>query len=138
MKLVARHTGYMLMAVALLCIALVSVKFSIAESDCSVSPEFPSSTEATASFIEKEDNMLDAVREMGQWGMPSTSTTLQGTVGRTLMFGNFLQRVLRAYAMLHTDTSSCYEGLTGWLGHTISAKRFNSGYYIHYRCQMRC
>ena len=139
MKLKTRHTRYMLMAVVVLCFALVSVKFSSAVgSDCLVSPEFYSNTENTASFSEKEDNMLDAVREMGQWGMPSTSTMLQGTAERTIMPGNALQRMLRASAILRANTSSCDESLIGWLGHMISTKRFNLGYYIYYRCQMRC
>lgn len=138
MDLKARHIRRILMAVSLLCIVVVSVKFSFVDSDYLISSESPSSIEVTASFSEKADDMLDAVREMGQCGMPSTSVTLQGTAGRTLIFGNVLQRVLRAYSILHASTPSCHEGLAGLLGYTISTKRFYSGYYIHYRCQMRC
>ena len=126
---------------ALLCIAFMSVEVSSSTLDASESPvptNFSVDKVVAASLSEKKDNMLNAVREMGQWGIPSTSVTLQGTIGRTSLPSNALQRILRAYAIQCVCSSSCPDSLAGLLNHTIFTKRFHSGYYLYYRCQMRC
>ena len=91
-----------------------------------------------ASLCEKEDDMLHAVLEMGQWGIPSASVTLQGTTGRVLTLSEALQRISRMLSALSPNEPSSSNGLTEALRHTLSTKRFHSGYYIYYRCQMRC
>lgn len=91
-----------------------------------------------ASLCEKEDDMLHALREMGQWGIPSTSVTLQGATGRVLTVCKALQRITRLVNMLQANESSNGYGVAAALHHTLSSKRFHSGYYIYYRCQMRC
>lgn len=91
-----------------------------------------------ASLCEKEDDMLHALREMGQWGIPSTSVTLQGATGRVLTVCKALQRITRLVNMLQANEPSNGYGVAAALHHTLSSKRFHSGYYIYYRCQMRC
>ena len=82
--------------------------------------------------------MLHALREMGQWGMPSVSVTLQGAAGRLLTYSKTLQRINRVYGMLFAGELACGNEQSEALCQTLSAKRFHSGYYIYYRCQMRC
>ena len=96
------------------------------------------SDDACASLIEKEDDMLHATREMGQWAIPSASITLQGTAGRAISLHTAWQRATRMLAALLTGETPCSNGLTEALHHTLSTKRFHAGYYIYYRCQMRC
>jgi hypothetical protein len=91
-----------------------------------------------ALLMEKESDQLDAAREMGQWAMPSASVTLQGTAGRVVSLHTAWQRVVRMLGALLTGEASCSNGLTEALHHTLSTKRFHAGYYIYYRCQMRC
>lgn len=96
------------------------------------------SGDACASLIEKEDDMLHATREMGQWAIPSASVTLQGTAGRVVTLHTALQRVVRMLGAILNSEASCSTGPTEALHHTLSTKRFHAGYYIYYRCQMRC
>ena len=91
-----------------------------------------------ASLCEKENDMLHAVREMGWWGIPSASILLQGTAGRMLTLNEALQRMGKMSGSLFFDEPSCPVGLAEVLCQTLSSKRFYSGYYIYYRCQMRC
>lgn len=91
-----------------------------------------------ASLEEKEDDMLRAVREMGKWGIPSASITLQGATGRVPAISKAMQRISRQLNVLLMGDLSNRNGFAGTLYHTLSSKRFHSGYYIYYRCQMRC
>ena len=126
------------MAMALLCMVLGRADAVSADSTPSATPSYEVSGDACASLIEKEDDMLHAAREMGQWAMPSASVTLQGTAGRAISFHTAWQRVTRMLAALLTGETPCSTGLTEALHHTLSTKRFHAGYYIYYRCQMRC
>ena len=95
--------------------------------------------EATcASLVEKESDQLNAAREMGMWAMPSQALSLQGATGRVVSLHTAWQRVVRMLGALLTGEASCCNGLTEALHHTLSTKRFHAGYYIYYRCQMRC
>ena len=130
------------MAMALLCMVLGHVDAVSADStpsatlSCEVNGDI--CDEACASLIEKEDDMLHAAREMGQWAMPSASVTLQGTAGRVVSLHTTWQRATRMLAALLTGETPCSTGQTEALHHTLSTKRFHAGYYIYYRCQMRC
>ena len=126
------------MAMVLLCMVLGHVDAHSADSTPSATLSCEVSGDACASLIEKEDDMLHAAREMGQWAMPSASVTLQGTAGRAISLHTALQRVIRMLGVLLTGEASCSNGLTEALHHTLSTKRFHAGYYIYYRCQMRC
>ena len=131
------------MAALLLCLVVWHVDAAVADSTPvptteDVQPQHTEYESTCASLCEKEDDMLHAVREMGQWGMPSASVTLQGTVGRVLTLSEALQRINRLQSVLSPGEPSCSNGLTEVLRHTISTKRFHAGYYIYYRCQMRC
>ena len=126
------------MAMALLCLVLGRADAHSADSTPSATLSCEVSGDACASLIEKEDDMLHATREMGQWAMPSASVTLQGTAGRMISLHTALQRVTRMLAALLTGETPCSNGLTEALHHTLSTKRFHAGYYIYYRCQMRC
>ena len=126
------------MAMALLCLVLGRADAHSADSTPSDIPSYEMSDDACASLIEKEDDMLHAAREMGQWAMPSASVTLQGTAGRVVSLHTAWQRVVRMLGALLTGEASCCNGLTEALHHTLSTKRFHAGYYIYYRCQMRC
>ena len=139
MRATTRHTRWILgMAMALLCLVLGHVDAVSADHTPSATPSYEVSDEACASLIEKEDDMLHAAREMGQWAMPSASVTLQGTAGRVVSLHTAWQRVVRMLGALLTGEASCSNGLTEALHHTLSTKRFHAGYYIYYRCQMRC
>ena len=139
MRATTRHTRWILcMAMVLLCMVLGRADAhsadhtQVAISSCEVSGD------ACASLIEKEDDMLHAAREMGKWAMPSASVTLQGTAGRAISLHTAWQRATRMLAALLTSEASCSTGPTEALHHTLSTKRFHAGYYIYYRCQMRC
>ena len=126
------------MAMALLCMVLGHVDAHSADHTPSATLSCEVSDDACASLIEKEDDMLLAAREMGQWAIPSASVTLQGTAGRMISLHTALQRVTRMLAALLTGETPCSTGPTEALRHTLSTKRFHAGYYIYYRCQMRC
>ena len=126
------------MAMVLLCMVLGHVDAVSADNTQVVIPSCEVSGDACASLIEKEDDMLHATREMGQWAIPSASVTLQGTAGRVVTLHTALQRVTRMLGALLTSEASCSTGPTEALHHTLSTKRFHAGYYIYYRCQMRC
>ena len=139
MRATTRHTRWILcMAMVLLCTMLGHVDAVSVDHTPSTIPSYEASDEACASFIEKEDDMLHAAREMGQWAIPSASVTLQGTAGRVVSLHTALQRVTRMLGALLTSEASCSTGPTEALHHTLSTKRFHAGYYIYYRCQMRC
>ena len=139
MRATTRHTRWILcMAMALLCLVLGHVDAVSADHTPSATLSYEVSDDACASLIEKEDDMLRAAREMGQWAMPSASVTLQGTAGRVVSLHTALQRVTRMLGALLTSEASCSIGPTEALHHTLSTKRFHAGYYIYYRCQMRC
>ena len=126
------------MAMALLCLVLGHVDAVSADHTPSATLSCEVSDDACASLIEKEDDMLRAAREMGQWAMPSASVTLQGTAGRVVSLHTAWQRVVRMLGALLTGEASCCNGLTEALHHTLSTKRFHAGYYIYYRGQVRC
>ena len=139
MRATTRHARWILcMAMALLCLVLGRADAHSADSTPSATPSCEVSGDACASLIEKEDDMLHAAREMRKWAMPSASVTLQGTAGRAISLHTALQRVTRMLAALLTGEAPCSNGLTEALHHTLSTKRFHAGYYIYYRCQMRC
>ena len=139
MRATTRHTRWILcMAMALLCLVLGRADAHSADSTPSATLSCEVSGDACASLIEKEDDMLHATREMGQWAIPSASVTLQGTAGRAISLYTAWQRVTRMLAVLLTGEVPCSNGLTEALHHTLSTKRFHAGYYIYYRCQMRC
>ena len=126
------------MAMALLCLVLGRADAHSAEGTPSATLSCEVSGDACASLIEKEDDMLHATREMGQWAIPSASVTLQGTAGRAISLHTAWQRATRMLGALLTSEASCSIGPTEALHHTLSTKRFHAGYYIYYRCQMRC
>ena len=126
------------MAAMLLCLVVCSADAVSADNTQVAIPSCEVSGDACASLIEKEDDMLHAAREMGQWAMPSASVTLQGTAGRAISLHTAWQRVTRMLAALLTSETPCSTGPTEALRHTLSTKRFHAGYYIYYRCQMRC
>ena len=130
------------MAMVLLCMVLGHVDAVSADHtpsatlSCEVSGDI--CDDACASLIEKEDDMLHAAREMGQWAIPLASVTLQGTAGRAISLHTAWPRATRMLGALLTSEASCSTGPTEALHHTLSTKRFHAGYYIYYRCQMRC
>ena len=134
-----RHIRWIVgMAMALLCLVLGHVDAVSADHIPSATLSYEVSDDACASLIEKEDDMLHATREMGQWAIPSASVTLQGTAGRAISLHTAWQRATRMLAALLTGETPCSTGPTEALHHTLSTKRFHAGYYIYYRCQMRC
>ena len=134
-----RHIRWIVgMAMALLCLVLGRADAHSAEGTPSATLSCEVSGDACASLIEKEDDMLHATREMGQWAIPSASVTLQGTAGRAISLHTAWQRATRMLGALLTSEASCSTGPTEALHHTLSTKRFHAGYYIYYRCQMRC
>ena len=134
-----RHIRWIVgMAAMLLCLVVCSADAVSADNTQVLIPSCEVSGDACASLIEKEEDMLHATREMGQWAIPSASVTVQGTAGRVVSLHTALQRVTRMLGALLTSEASCSIGPTEALHHTLSTKRFHAGYYIYYRCQMRC
>ena len=139
-----RHIRWCLsIAAILLCLVVWRVDAAVTENTSAQLAETIVSLQTghdapCASLSEKEDDMLHAVREMGQWGIPSASVTLQGTTGRVLTLSEALQRISRMLSTLPPGEPSCSNEMTEALRHTLSSKRFHAGYYIYYRCQMRC
>ena len=134
-----RHIRWIVgMAAMLLCLVVCSADAVSADNTQVAIPSCEVSDDACASLIEKEDDMLHAAREMGQWAIPSASVTLQVTAGRVVSLHTAWQRATRMLGALLTSEASCSTGPTEALHHTLSTKRFHAGYYIYYRCQMRC
>ncbi len=139
MRATTRYTRWILgMAMVLLCMMLGRVEIVSSGNTQNAIPSYEVSDDACASLIEKEDDMLLAAREIGMWAMPSQALSLQGATGRVVSLHTALQRVVRMLGALLTGEASCCNGLTEALHHTLSTKRFHAGYYIYYRCQMRC
>lgn len=141
MNVVTRHIRWCLcMAAVLLCFVVCYVNTAVAGS-ASAEHSIPAYEEyetACASFSEKKDDMPQSMREMGQWGIPLASVSLQGTEGRAFTLSEALQRINRLLGALFVTEQALGNGLTEALYHKLLTKRFYSGYYIYYRCQMRC
>ncbi|MBQ1178545.1 MAG: hypothetical protein IIX50_05865, partial [Bacteroidaceae bacterium] len=119
MRATTRHTRWILgMAMVLLCMVLGHVDAVSADHTPSATPFCEVSDDACASLTEKEDDMLLAAREMGQWAMPSQAFSLQGTAGRVVSLHTAWQRVVRMLGALLTGEASCCNGLTEALHHT--------------------
>ena len=144
MRAMTRHIRWILcMATMLLCLVVCGVNVAATDKVSVPTTEVASTTYeecevVCASLIEKESDQLDAAREMGMWAMPSQALSLQGATGRVVSLHTALQRVTRMLGALLTGETSCSNGLTEALHHILSTKRFHAGYYIYYRCQMRC
>ena len=144
MRATTRHTRWFLgMATMLLCLVACGVDAATTDKVSVPTTEVAGTTHeehevVCALLMEKESDQLDAASEMGMWAMPSASVTLQGTAGRVVSLHTAWQRVVRMLGALLTGEASCSNGLTEALHHTLSTKRFHAGYYIYYRCQMRC
>ena len=139
MRATTRHTRWILgMAMVLLCLVLGHVDAVSADHTPSAILSCEVSDEVCALLVEKESDQLDAAREMGMWAMPSQALSLQGATGRVVSLHTAWQRVVRMLGALLTSETSCCNGLTEALHRTLSTKRFHAGYYIYYRCQMRC
>lgn len=140
----ARHIRiFFSIAVALLCFVVcradVTAVAPTTEPLVEVTAAIPEECAVTdAALIEKEDDMLRAAHEMGSWAIPSTSVTLQGAAGRMLSVGKTLQRISRVYNAINVDESRHANEQDRALRHALLTKRFHTGYYIYYRCQMRC
>ena len=91
-----------------------------------------------ASLNVKDNVIFDVMHGMGQWGLPATSASLQGTMIRTSIPGQTAHRTTRLSSMILGGTPPCIPRLSDMQSHAISARRFRTGYYIYYRCQMRC
>lgn len=120
---------------ALLCAALCCVVTRAEEEAASMYEAYAPSS---ASLDVKDNAMLDAVHEVGQWGLPASSTSLHGETERTLTPGQRLQRMVRPCCVCLASEHLGIHSRTEALCHAVSAKRFQIGYYIYFRCQMRC
>lgn len=123
------------MAVALLCAVLCCVGAQAAESATAMhgACDTPS-----ASLDVKDNAMLEAVHEMGQWGLPASSTSLYGATSRPLIMGQMLRRMVRSCSVCLAGECLGMRSRAETLCHAISVRRFQTGYYIYFRCQMRC
>ena len=92
----------------------------------------------SASLDVKDNAMFEAAREMGQWGLPASSTNLNGATDRPLIMGQLLQRMVRSCSVCLAGECPGLRSRVEALCHAISARRFQTGYYIYFRCQMRC
>lgn len=144
MKNKALHILYFpCMTVLLLCTVLCRMTATLTE-DASVltktaaAPTYETEATTYASLCEKKANIPHSMHEMQLCGMPATSASLQGTTGRTSTIGQVLHRVNRTHSSLLASIPTYTYELPRALFHAISAKLFHFGYYIYYRCQMRC
>lgn len=124
---------FLSMAVALLC--LVVCRIDTAEA---VDVMVVEDAIVETSLCEKTDDMLHATHEMGWWGMPSSSVRLQDTGGRALSISKTMQRIARIHGALYNNECGGSDEHAENLRHMLQTKRFHAGYYIYYRCQMRC
>lgn len=132
----ALHTRWMrCMAATLLCAVLCCVGARAAEAATAMHGAYDT---PSASLDVKDNAMLEAAREMGQWGLPASSTSLHGTTCRPLIMGQMLQRMVRSCNVCLAGECLGMRSRTETLCHAISARRFKTGYYIYFRCQMRC
>ena len=132
----ALHTRWMrCMAAALLCAVLCCVGARAAEATTAMHGAYDT---PSASLDVKDNAMLDAVHEMGQWGLPASSTSLHETTCRPLIMGQLLQRMVRSCSVCLAGECPGMRSRVEALCHAISARRFQTGYYIYFRCQMRC
>ena len=144
MRNITRHIYCFLgMAAMLLCMAVCRVDAAVADGTpvqtaAAVGSVHEECDVACASISEKEDDMQHAAREMGQWGIPSASVTLHGAIGRVVTLNMPWQRISRIVSALWAGEPSYSSGQAEALHHMLSTKRFHAGYYIYYRCQMRC
>lgn len=91
-----------------------------------------------ASLCEKKAEVPHSMHEMQLCGIPATPASLQGTTDRTFTLSQVVHRVNRTHSSLSASLPTYTYELPGALYHAISAKLFHFGYYIYYRCQMRC
>lgn len=132
----ALHTSWLRrMAAALLCAVLCCVGARAAEAATAMHGAYDT---PSASLDVKDNAMLEAAREMGQWGLPASSTSLHGTTDRPLIMGQMLQRMERSCSVCLAGECLGMRSRVEALCHAISARRFQTGYYIYFRCQMRC
>lgn len=136
MDIDALHTRWLRrMAAVLLCAVLCCVGVRATEAATAMHGAYDT---PSASLDVKDNAMFDAVHEMGQWGLPASATSLHGTTERSLTMGQMLQRMVRSYSMCLAGECLGMRSRTEVLCHAISARRFLTGYYIYFRCQMRC
>ena len=132
----ALHTSWLRrMAATLLCAVLCCVGARAAEAATAMHGAYDT---PSASLDVKDNAMLDAAREMGQWGLPASSTNLHGATSRPLIMGQLLQRMVRSCSVCLAGECLGMRSRVEALCHAISARRFQTGYYIYFRCQMRC
>lgn len=132
----ALHTSWLRrMAATLLCAVLCCVGARAAEAATAMHGAYDT---PSASLDVKDNAMLEAVHEMGQWGLPASSTSLHETTCRPLIMGQLLQRMVRSCSVCLASECLGMRSRVEALCHAISAKRFQTGYYIYFRCQMRC
>ena len=143
MRTEARHLmKYLYMAAVMLCFVLAFMPAEGAHAMAQV-PEAEEVTnhvceDSCAMLRTTDDDRPKAAHEMDQWGLPSTLVNLQGAAGRGLTLGQTLQRIGGANGLFCAGTVACANKLPERVGHIVSAKQFHSGYYLYYRCQMRC
>ena len=133
---------YLYMTAVMLCFVLALMPAEEAH----VMAQVPESEKVTshvcedpsAMFRATDDDRLKVAHEMGQWGLPSTLVNLQGAAGRGLTLGQTQQRIGGANGLFCAGTVACANKLPERVGYIVSAKQFHSGYYLYYRCQMRC
>ena len=140
MKIQIRHLSWYFIAALLLCLVCATTTKSDDTTPCHTANSScqTDNTSSYTSLCEKENDTLNAVRKIGQWGLPSSTITLQGTTTRALTFSNTLQRIIRAYNMSYANIFTHLNETTERVSHIVSAKQFHAKYYIYYRCQMRC
>lgn len=134
---------YLYIALILLCTVLCRMTAAPTEGDSAqtkgaVVLTYETDATSCASLSEKKADIPHSIHEMQLCGMPATPASLQGTTGRTFTLSQVLQRVNRTHSSLITSSPTCTYEQPSTLYHTISAKLFRCGYYIYYRCQMRC
>ena len=136
MSIGTRHTLWLrCMAAALLCVVLYCVDARTTEGTTTVYGAYD--TPRTSLDVEAYAT-LDTVHDMAQWLLPTTSASLQGTMRRTLISGQTVQRLMRSCGIPLTGEPLSMQSQIEVLHRATSAKRFHTGYYIYFRCQMRC
>ncbi len=144
MRNTARYMRWCLFtAVTLLCMMVFHAEVTTTESSLAepaklVDAMHDVQEKRCASFCKEEPDMPRTMRETGQWGLPSATVTIQGTASRLLTLGETLLRISRSYSTLQTIGTAHAVVAVEALHRTLSTKRFRSGYYLYYRCQMRC
>lgn len=110
---------------------------------CSIEPVVPisdietESIDCVSTLSCPIENTLRTRRESNRLATLTASLTLQEALGRTAC-ADASQRMVRTQNATQGEQNNSTPCPNNDVERTVSSIRFNTGYYIYHRCQMRC